>query len=101
MKLFFRFLGAVFFFAASLQAETSLWKVEGAKAPFYLAGSCHVLRASDYPLPPEFERAYKEAEVLLFETDMEALSGPQTQQKLLSIGALPAGQTLKDRKSVV
>jgi uncharacterized protein YbaP (TraB family) len=84
-----------FLFSVTLQAETALWKVEGAKACFYLGGSCHVLRASDYPLPPEFEHAYKEAEVLLFETDMEALSGLQTQQKLLSIGTLPTGQTLK------
>jgi uncharacterized protein YbaP (TraB family) len=85
-----------FLFSVTLQAETALWKVEGAKACFYLGGSCHVLRASDYPLPPEFERAYAEAEVLVFETDIDAMSGAEVQRKLFSAGTLPAGKTLEE-----
>ena len=35
-------------------AESAVWKVSKGEDYLYLAGTVHVLRASDYPLPREF-----------------------------------------------
>jgi len=54
MKLnFFRFVLVVFFalIAANSWAQTSVWMVKSGNATIYLAGSIHMLRASDHPLP--------------------------------------------------
>jgi len=53
--------------AAGAWAESSVWVVKGAKATVYLTGSCHVLRASDHPLPAEFEAAYAQSRQIIFE----------------------------------
>ena len=46
-------------FSTTLYAESSVWKLTTGNGSFSLAGSCHLLRKSDYPLPGEFEAAYK------------------------------------------
>ncbi len=62
------------FFMGSVFARSSVWTVSDGKHMMYIGGTVHVLRTSDYPLPAEFERAYKKADYLVFETDMEALN---------------------------
>jgi len=44
----------IIFTASGVWAESSVWVVSSSRANVYLAGSFHVLRASDYPLPAEF-----------------------------------------------
>jgi hypothetical protein len=44
---------------ATAYAESSVWKLAFGSNNFYIAGSCHVLRKSDYPLPEKFEFAYE------------------------------------------
>jgi hypothetical protein len=44
----------ILFTASGVWAESSVWVVRSSKANVYLAGSFHMLRASDYPLPAEF-----------------------------------------------
>ena len=65
------------FLIISVFARSSVWKVSDGEHIMYIGGTIHVLRASDYPLPLEFERAYKKAEYLVFETDMAALNDPE------------------------
>ncbi|MEE9913612.1 MAG: TraB/GumN family protein [Deltaproteobacteria bacterium] len=85
----------VFLPAAGAMAESSVWVVKGVKATVYLAGSCHVLRASDYPLPDPFEKAYTAARQILFEAPPDELEGPAYVQKLMSIAVYTDGTTLK------
>ncbi|TQV87710.1 TraB/GumN family protein [Aliikangiella coralliicola] len=60
-----------------VNAETSVWKATKNGATVYLGGTIHLLRSSDYPLPKEFEKAYKSSQVLTFETDIAKLQEPE------------------------
>jgi len=79
---------------ASAFAETSLWKVQSDDSVAYLGGTCHILRQSDYPLPKEFDRAYGDADIIVFETDLEKLNKPETQQIIVRKGMYTDGSTL-------
>jgi uncharacterized protein YbaP (TraB family) len=85
----------VFLLVAGAWAQSSVWAVKGAKATVYLAGSCHVLRASDYPLPVQFERAYAHARQIIFEVPPGDLEGPEYVQKLMAVAIYADGTTLK------
>ncbi len=86
-------------FSATVYAESSVWKLKTDKGTFYLAGSCHVLRKSDYPLPEEFESAYDNVDQVIFETDLEALMRPDIQFLLMSKGMYTGGETLEKKLS--
>lgn len=64
-----------------------------------ILGSIHVLSPEDYPLDPEIERAFAEAELLLFETDVAALEGPEALNRLMLKAAYPPGKSLKSELS--
>lgn len=82
---------------ACVWAQSSVWEVRGPRTTVYLAGSCHVLRASDHPLPGEFDIAYSRARRLVFEAPPGDLDGPAYLQKLLAVAMYPDGTTLKQR----
>src|SRR5436190_16785194 len=46
-----------------------LWRVVNAPAPFYLLGSVHALKKTDYPLPHVVEDAARQSRVMLFDMD--------------------------------
>ncbi|MGX5202850.1 TraB/GumN family protein [Aliikangiella sp. IMCC44632] len=58
-------------------AKSSVWKVTKGNNSVYIGGTVHILRAQDYPLPAEFNQAYKAADKLVFETDMLKMQDPQ------------------------
>ena len=70
----------------SVSAETSLWKVQLPASPVYIGGTIHVLRQSDYPLPIEFTQAYKDSDVIVFETDIDKLNTPEIQNMIATRG---------------
>jgi len=82
--------------AAGAWAESSVWVVKGARATVYLAGSCHVLRASDHPLPVEFEKAYGNARKIIFEAPPGDMEKPEYVQKLMAVAIYADGTTLKE-----
>ena len=55
-----------------------LWKVSDADNAVYLLGSFHLLKDTDYPLPAEIDRAFEDAESVLFEIDPAAMVAPET-----------------------
>jgi hypothetical protein len=77
-------------------AETSLWKISKSGSEMFIGGTIHVLSASDYPLPVEFEQAYQQADMIVFETDLAAMAQPEAQQQLLQRVMYNNGKTLKD-----
>ncbi|MEM7208516.1 MAG: TraB/GumN family protein [Pseudomonadota bacterium] len=81
-------------FSGTSAAKTSLWEVSNGERMLYLGGTIHMLSETDYPLPGEFNAAYKSADRLVFETDLRQLTEPRFQQMLLQRVALPVGQTL-------
>lgn len=80
-------------------AESSVWKVKKGQSVLYLGATCHVLRETDYPLPPEFDRAYKASDIMVFETDIGKLQDPSTQQKLLARSSYADGSTVDQHLS--
>lgn len=80
---------------ASLLAESSVWKVSKGQQSLYIGGTCHVLRASDYPLPAEFDLAYAAAGTLVFEIDPAATQDPAFALQLLAAASYSDGRTLK------
>ena len=65
------------FTAAGVGAESSVWVASSSKATVYLAGSFHMLRASDYPLPAEFFRAYNDSRKIIFEVPPGETESPE------------------------
>ncbi len=77
-------------------AETSLWRVSKGDSELLIGGTIHVLSLNDYPLPIEFEKAYKQSQLIVFETDVSALMKPKIQQQLTQRVLYKKGRTLKD-----
>lgn len=75
-------------------AESSVWKAQKGKSVIYLGGTFHILRDTDYPLPVEFDKAYKASEIMVFETDIGKLQDPSAQQKLLAKAVYADGTTI-------
>lgn len=80
-------------------AESSVWQVSNGNNTVYLAGTFHMLKPSDYPLPKEFEQVYNKVNWLVFETDILALQNPEFQQYFQQKMKLPSGQILADHLS--
>jgi len=84
----------VLFVCTWASAESSVWKAQKDNSIIYLGGTCHILRETDYPLPPEFDKAYKASEVVVFETDIGKLQDPSAQQRLLAKALYADGSTV-------
>ena len=76
-----------------------LWEVKGRTNTVFLLGSMHVMKEDMYPLAPEIEAAYKQASVLVFETDMKALESPALAFKLTAKAMYPEDDSLKEHVS--
>jgi uncharacterized protein YbaP (TraB family) len=86
---------------AAPQAQSTgqrfLWTVTQPGAPTsYLLGSVHVLTPAYYPLSPAIERAFKDAKVLIVETDIDELSSPSTMLAVAQRAMFTDGRTLDD-----
>ncbi|MDO8907914.1 MAG: TraB/GumN family protein [Pseudohongiella sp.] len=67
----------------SLQAQTSVWRISDGDSDVYIAGTVHLLRQQDYPLPAAYDQAYVASERLFFETDIGGMSDMGLQQRML------------------
>lgn len=102
MKLnLFRFILVAFFalIAANSWAQTSVWMVKSGNATVYLAGSIHMLRASDHPLPAEFFRAYENSRQIIFETLPGEMEKTENMEKFMRASVYSDGTTLRDHIS--
>jgi hypothetical protein len=78
-------------------AAPAAWRIAGKNGgEIALLGSLHVLRASDYPLPPLVDELYARADTLVLELDLDDPDLPSQQAVLLKAAALPRGQALRD-----
>src|SRR5712691_1816348 len=55
--------------AENLSGRHCLWRITNAPAPFYLLGSVHALRPSDYHQTPVIEQAISQSQQFFFEID--------------------------------
>ncbi|NTU42491.1 MAG: TraB/GumN family protein [Nitrospirales bacterium] len=82
------------FLCTGVSAESLVWKAEKDNSVMYLGGTVHALRESDYPLPSEFDKAYKASEIVVLETNIGKLKDLSTQQKLLEKAMYADGSTI-------
>lgn len=76
-------------------ASCCLWRVTNAKAPFYLLGSVHNLRDTDYPLPRVIEQAIQQSQTFYFEYDPKR--DDDFARKIEAASKLPRGVEIKQK----
>ncbi len=74
-----------------LAAQGMVWRVSGGKVPFFLAGSFHLLRTSDYPLPAAYETAWRESSHLVLEIPPGDAQQPGTAAAIQNLTLLKSG----------
>lgn len=73
----------------------SVWKVTSLSGnALYLGGSIHALRTTDYPLPPEYNRACDASNHIVFEVDLREMK--KASKALLKTSQYSAGDSLKN-----
>jgi hypothetical protein len=73
-----------------------LWKVSDADNSLYLLGSFHFLKGDDYPLAPEVDAAFDDAERLVFEVAPEEMSSPELAAEMTMAALRIDGTALND-----
>lgn len=71
-----------------------LWKVSDADSSVYLLGSFHLLKKDDYPLSADVERAFADAEHVVFEVAPEELADPSVGPRMLQLAMQPGTAAL-------
>lgn len=82
--------------SALAPAKSSVWVVEKAGKQIILAGSIHVLKPEQLPLPAEYTQALSEAKRVAFEVNVALAKMPQTGQFLMAPFLLPQGSRLEE-----
>ena len=82
---------------ASLKVDPGcVWRVDGKNGgSLYLCGTIHILRDSDYPLPPAFETAYQNSKELVLELPPGAGQSGNLTLRMRELGTLPASDRLE------
>lgn len=81
-------------FCFELSAKSFVWHVSDGKHQLYIGSTSHLLPASEFPLPAEFDQAYRQAEKLVFEVDISRMRDPSINSLLLSFIKYQDGRTL-------
>jgi uncharacterized protein len=80
--------------SVSLFAHSSVWKISDGDKTLYIGGTIHILHKSDYPLPKEFDKAYKQSSFVVFEADVDSLKNPKYSAMFMSKALLPPERSL-------
>jgi hypothetical protein len=79
---------------ASAPPVPLLWKVSDADSSLYLLGSFHLLAKSDYPLSTDVDRAFDDAESLVFEVAPDDLDDPAVTAKMFALASSDPASSL-------
>lgn len=76
-----------------------VYKISDADSSVYVAGSVHMLREGDLPLPGAIHAAYIDSKKLIFEIDLSSANDASMAVKLRELGSYPEGETIGDHLS--
>src|SRR5262245_38765729 len=79
---------------------SSVWGVEKNGHVIYLAGTIHLLREKDYPLPGVFEQAYRDSVRLVFELPPGSEGDGEIIVRMRQLGTYDDGTQLADHVGV-
>ncbi len=82
--------------SAQVWAESSVWKVTKGNDYIYIGGTVHILPPSEFPLPAEFEQAYKKSDAIVLETKLPDPSDSAFQMKMMQTMAYSKGKTISE-----
>lgn len=85
---------AMSFVSLTVQAESSVWKVSKGNDHIFIGGTVHILPPSEFPLPKEFEQAYKESDSLVLEAKLPEASDADFQMKMMRQMTYNNGKTI-------
>ena len=97
MTIFKKIVIAALLTASVSAHAASVWKVTNGENTVYFGGTVHILKAENFPLPAEYDKAYAASDKLVFESDIEGMQTPAFQQKMMSKVVLTDGTTLQTR----
>ncbi len=83
-------------------AETDpgmVWALSGKTNTVYLAGSIHLLREADHPLPETYERAFKDSQVMVVEVDEKQMTNPSAMAGMIKKARYPKGESIQNHLS--
>lgn len=78
-------------------SSSPVWKVSNGETQLYLGGTIHLLSINDYPLPDAFDKAYRNAERLILEIDIQGMNAPEVQHALMTTLIYPGDTTIADK----
>ena len=78
------------------RGESSVWSMKGERNTVYLAGSVHALPKDHAEFPEQLERAYKAANIIVLEVDLDDMNPLDAVKFISTNGTLPADKSLKD-----
>ena len=83
---------------AFAQDNLAAWRATrpGQPGTILLLGSIHLLRESDYPLPPIVDTIYHEADNIVFEIDLDDVDPATIQTQFTAAAMLDSGTSLRD-----
>ena len=93
------FLTSLILFSVNLHADSPVWKVSNNDQHLYIGGTVHLLGSKDYPLPTEFDLAYKQSSKLILETDISQMQTASVQKTLMTLAMYKEGETIQSRLS--
>lgn len=78
------------------QPTPAIWKIDGPKGDVYLFGSVHMIPKGMEWRTPALDAAFKEAQVVTFEIELDQAKNFSESQRLIGkLGLLPPGTTLR------
>lgn len=94
LKIRYAFAGLLLLFS-NANAQSPVWMIEKDDSLMFIGGTIHILTAQDYPLPDAFEKAYRQSQRVIFETDLNKMESPEFQQYILAELSYSDGRNLK------
>jgi uncharacterized protein YbaP (TraB family) len=81
--------------ATAALADPAIWRMTSERGgEITLLGSMHVLRPSDYPLPPAIDELIERADDIVMEIDLDDVDAATQQRVILGSALLPQGTAL-------
>ena len=77
-------------------AKSSVWKVSKGNDHIFIGGTVHILPASEFPLPTEFDKAYNKSDSIVLETKLPDADDTAFQMKMMQKMSYGNGKTIAD-----
>lgn len=87
---------AVSFVSLTAHAQSSVWKVSKGNDHIFIGGTVHILPPSEFPLPKEFEQAYKESDSIVLEAKLPDASDAEFQMSMMQQMTYGNGKTISN-----